>query len=89
MVRSKWLIRREGFTPDHLVVSLPPFHSFIQEMENLLEYGKRGDEALYKGFNWVPLCVGLGFMLFGVLALWPFLLPAKRSGPDMTDRRWR
>ena len=79
-VRSKWLTRRSGATGvmKHIIISLPPFNSFETDMNNLLESGKSGESAEYKAITWLPLCVGLGFVLFGVLALWPFLLPAKR-----------
>jgi len=78
-VRSKWLGRRTGFSMDHLIVSLPSFNSFVSDMNNLLESGKNGESAEYRAITWLPLCVGLGFMLFGVLAWWPFLFPARKS----------
>jgi len=79
-VRSKWLGRRSGATGDlkYVIVSLPPFSSFVTDMTNLIESGKSGESAEYKAITWMPLCVGLGFMLFGLLALWPFLFRAKR-----------
>ncbi len=83
-VRSKWLGRRSGATGamNYVIVDLPPFNSFVKDMSDLIESGKNGESAEYKAITWLPLCVGLGFMLFGVLALWPFLLPAKRSIRD-------
>ena len=79
-VRSKWLGRRSGATGalKYVIVDLPPFNSFVTDMSHLIESGKNGESAEYKAITWMPLCVGLGFMLFGVLALWPFLFPAKR-----------
>ncbi len=81
-VRSKWLGRRSAATGamNHVIVSLPSFNSFVSDMNNLIESGKNGESAEYKAITWMPLCVGLGFMLFGVLALWPFLFPARKSG---------
>ena len=79
-IRSKWLGRREGATGamNYVIVDLPPFSSFVTDMSHLIESGKNGESAEYKAITWMPLCVGLGFMLFGVLALWPFLFRAKR-----------
>jgi hypothetical protein len=79
-VRPRWLGRRSGgSTPGYVIVDLPPFNSFVTDMNNLIEYGKRGEAAEYKAITWLPVCVGLGFMLFGVLALWPFIFSGKRS----------
>ena len=77
-IRPIWLGRREGFSPGHVIIDLPPFTSFIKDMNDLIEFGNSGESAEYKAITWLPLFVGLGFFLFGVLALWPFLFSAKR-----------
>lgn len=86
-VRPKWLGRRSGVALDYLIVDLPSFNSFVTDMNNLIKFGKSGESAEYKAITWLPLCVGLGFMLFGALALWPFLSSAKRSIPPSNRLR--
>lgn len=77
-VRPIWLSRSEGFSPRYVIIDLPPFTSFIKDMNDLIAFGKSGESAEYKAITWLPLFVGLGFILFGVLALWPFLFFGKR-----------
>ena len=77
-IRPIWLGRREGFSSGYVIIDLPPFASFIKDMNDLIKSGKTGESAEYKAITWLPLFVGLGFILFAVLALWPFLFSAKR-----------
>jgi hypothetical protein len=71
--RTVWLARHSnGGSAGVTLVDLPPFGEIVTDINQLLEYGRKGETAVYRAVTWTPLLVGSGFALFGLLALVPF-----------------
>jgi hypothetical protein len=71
-VRLDWFSRRTNPPPNTVFIELEPFDRVANDITQLAEHGAAGEVAAYRDIAWIPLLVGLGFLLFGILALWPW-----------------
>jgi hypothetical protein len=79
-VRPAWMVRRQaGGNPGYTLVDLPSFSPFASDLNQLLEYGTKGESVEYRAVTWIPIIVGIGFTVFGFLALWPVMASKRRK----------
>lgn len=67
-----WFSRRTGAPPGTVYIELEPFDRIADDITQLAVHGAAGEVAAYGDISWIPLLVGVGFLLFGILAVWPW-----------------